>query len=200
MQQVNLYQGSAKHEEARFSAASILKIGGAFAAVLFLLYAQAFGSAWLKAREVSGLEARKAEQEQRLGELKAQARDPAEGKVLESEIVQLTKDVRTRQRLYEVFSPETWGNTQGFSSHLTGLARQRVKGVWLKKIQITEGGQQLALAGSTLSPEGVPGLLEKLSHEPVFAGREFQRFLLQRESAEARTISFSLSSLGKSGS
>ncbi len=193
MQQINLYQKMFQREDSWLHSSGLLKISGAFAAVLFLLYAQAAGSSWLQARKVSDLEARKAEQEQRLQELNKQARNPGEGKVLASEIDALTEEVRIRQRMYEVLSPGASGNTEGFSSHLVGLARQRVKGVWLRSIRIDEGGQQLVLVGSTLDPEGVPDLLEKLGHEEAFMGREFHRLLLERKSKESRTVNFTLS-------
>ena len=199
-QQINLYQETFRRGASWLSARRILKMSGAFIGLLLLLYAQALAATWLEARSVKALERRKVEQEQRLIELKAQIVDPAEGEVLASEIDALLEEVRVRQRLYEVLEPGAAGNTEGFSSHLVGLARQRIHGVWLRSIRIGQGGQELALVGSTLNPEGVPQLLEKLSAEPAFMGRQFRRLLLQRESEESTTVNFTISTMDGKGS
>ncbi|MCZ6823128.1 MAG: PilN domain-containing protein, partial [Deltaproteobacteria bacterium] len=153
----------------------------------------AFFSAWLDVRSVAKLELRKAEQAQRLKELKAQVPGPAKGQVLAREIEALTKEVRVRERLYEVIVPGTGGNIEGFSSYLEGLARQRIHGVWLQTIRINEGGDDLMLVGHTLEPDGVPNLLEKLRNEPAFKGRDFRRLLLERASKESNAVRFTIS-------
>ena len=200
MQQVNLYQEMFHREQTWLNARGILIISGALAGLLLLLYGQAFFSAWLDVRSVAKLELRKAEQAQRLKELKAQVPGPAKGQVLAREIEALTKKVRVRERLYEVIVPGTGGNIEGFSSYLEGLARQRIHGVWLQTIRINEGGDDLMLVGQTLEPDGVPNLLEKLRSEPAFKGRDFRRLLLERASAETSTVRFTISTHEGAGS
>lgn len=193
MQQVNLYQEMFHREQTWLNARGILIISGALAGLLLLLYGQAFFSAWLDVRSVAKLELRKAEQQQRLKELKAQVPGPAKGQVLARKIEALTKEVRVRERLYDVIVPGTGGNIEGFSSHLVGLARQRIHGVWLQTIRINEGGDDLMLVGYTLRPDGVPDLLEKLRSEPAFMGRDFRRLLLERTSGESNAVRFTIS-------
>ena len=193
MQQVNLYQEMFHRERSWLNARGILIISGALASLLLLLYGQAFFSAWLGVRSVAKLELRKAEQGQRLKELKAQVPGPAKGQVLAREIEALTQEVRVRERLYEVIVPGTGGNIEGFSSYLEGLARQRIRGVWLQTIRINEGGDDLRLVGHTLEPDGVPDLLEKLRSEPAFMGREFRRLLLERASEGSSAVRFTIS-------
>ncbi len=200
MQQVNLYQESFRREKSWLNARGILIISGALVGFLLLLYGQAFFSTWFQGRSVADLVLRKAEQEQRLKELKAQVPGPAKGQVLAREIEALTKEVRVRERLYEVIVPGTGGNIEGFSSHLVGLARQRIHGVWLQKIRINEGGDNLMLVGRTLRPDGVPDLLEKLRSEPAFMGRDFRRLLLERTSEETNTVRFTISTREGAGS
>ncbi len=200
MQQVNLYQEMFHREQTWLNARGILIISGALAGLLLLLYGQAFFSAWLDVRSVAKLELRKAEQAQRLKELKAQVPGPAKGQVLAREIEALTKEVRVRERLYEVIVPGTGGNIEGFSSYLEGLARQRIHGVWLQTIRINEGGDDLMLVGHTLEPDGVPKLLEKLRSEPAFMGRDFRRLLLERASAETSAVRFTISTHEGAGS
>ncbi len=199
-QQVNLYRDSFKREKSWLNARGILIILGALAGFLLLVYGQAFISAWLDVRSVAKLELRKAEQEQRLKELKAQVPGPAKGQVLTRKIEALTKEVRVRERLYDVIGSGTGGNIEGFSSHLVGLARQRIHGVWLQTIRITEGGDDLMLVGHTLEPDGVPDLLEKLRSEPAFMGRDFRQLILERESGGTNAVKFTLSTRDGAGS
>ncbi len=192
-QQINLYQDSFRREKSWLNARGILIISGALATLLLGLYGQASISAWLDVRNVAKLELRKAEQAQRLKELKAQVPGPSKGQVLAREIEALSQEVRVRERLYDVIVPGTGGNIEGFSSHLVGLARQRIHGVWLQTIRINEGGDDLKLVGYTLRPDGVPDLLEKLRSEPAFMGRDFRRLLLERISEGTNRVRFTIS-------
>ena len=193
MQQVNLFQTSFHRERSWLSSSGILMATGAFAAVLLLLLGQSVVSTWLKQREVASLTAQKSEQVTRLKELKSQAADPGEGQVLESEIERLGHVLRARERLAEVLSPGMVGNTEGFSPLMVALARQRINGVWLREIKIADGGHYLSLIGSTLNSAAVPDLLEMLSEEPSFAGREFHDFRLEQSKSGAPAVDFLLS-------
>ena len=193
IQQVNLYQPGFERDQSWLSSLGLLTITGGVAALLALLYAHALVSTWLQGRVVAGLEVRKAEQTSRLEGLKQQAQSQTDDQVLIAEIESLSQEVRAKQRLFEVLSPEAFANTDGFSSHLVALARQRIHGVWLREIRISDGGRRLALTGSTLAPAAVPELLEKLGREPSFSGREFRRFLLERAPDGSQAVDFALS-------
>jgi hypothetical protein len=193
IQQVNLYQLGFEREQSWLSSVGILMITGGVGALLLLLYAHLFVSTWLQGRVVAGLEANKAEQTSRLERLKEHAASQTDDEVLIAEIESLSQEVRAKQRLSEVLSPEAFANTDGFSSHLVALARQRIHGVWLREIRISDGGRSLALTGSTLAPAAVPELLEKLGREPAFSGREFRRFLLERAPQGSQVVDFVVS-------
>ncbi len=193
IQQVNLYQPGFEREQSWLSSVGILMITGGVGALLLLFYAQVLVSTWLQGRVVAGLEANKAEQTSRLAGLKEHAESQVDDEVLIAEIESLSQEVRAKQRLSEVLSPEAFANTDGFSSHLVALARQRIHGVWLREIRISDGGRSLALTGSTLAPAAVPELLEKLGREPAFSGREFRRFLLKRAPQGSQVVDFELS-------
>jgi len=81
-------------------------------------------------------------------------------------------------------------NDLGFSSHLTGLARRRVDGLWLQSIRLSAGGQSLELGGQTLAPARLPELLQLLGSEPSFAGRTFKSLRLERAAADSGAIAF----------
>jgi hypothetical protein len=55
--------------------------------------------------------------------------------------------------------------------------------VWLTGVTISDGGEQLGLAGSTLDAQLVPRYLQQLSAEQAYKGREFKTFQMLRGEA-----------------
>ena len=95
-------------------------------------------------------------------------------------LVHKESELRNKKHVLQVLSSQRFGNTEGFASHLTGLSRQHIDGMWLTNLRIHQGGEKLNLQGSTFSPEHVPRYLQNLSKEPSFEGVEFKTFLMQR--------------------
>ena len=63
----------------------------------------------------------------------------------------------------------------GFGQYLSGLARQRVEGVWLTKVAVHASSGDMVLEGRALSAERVPAYLGQLRRDTVFAGRSRRR-------------------------
>jgi Tfp pilus assembly protein PilN len=85
-----------------------------------------------------------------------------------------------------------WGNRWGLSEHLSGLARQNLPTVWLRRIRISAGGDQLMLEGSSTHAADIPLYLQRLSEQKVFADREFEHLQLSRAEAAMPIIDFIL--------
>ena len=68
--------------------------------------------------------------------------------------------------------------TAGFSPQFIGLARQRLNGLWLTRIELS--GAHVTLQGVALSEELIPRYLRRLGAEEVFAGTAFQQARLER--------------------
>lgn len=82
-------------------------------------------------------------------------------------------------------------DSQGtFSSLLEGLARQDLEGVWLERIDFSDAGDSIELAGRALRAEDVPSFLRGLREEPVFAGRKFRTFEIERGASDAPGLRF----------
>lgn len=112
--------------------------------------------------------------------------------VLAREVERLSKERDSKKAILDLPSVEAFGNNQGFSPYLVGLARQRVEGIWLTGMDINAGGADLELFGSTLAPDLVPTFLQQLSKEAVFTGREFKTLSLERAEAGTAKLNFSL--------
>ncbi len=100
--------------------------------------------------------------------------------VKESEIADKEKDLKARRELVSTLSGGKYGSTDGFSDYLSALARQRVEGTWITGLSVQKGGDQLAIAGSSLKPELAPIYLQNLSNEKAFSGKTFSVLELNR--------------------
>ena len=191
-QQINLYQPIFRKQPKVFSALTILQTVLVVFAGLLLIYA--YGR-WqdaklshtlseLKAQRTAGLN-----RVQRLGE-KYPPR--TQSPLLEQQVQRLVAERGAKQRILAALSGKTPANTTGFSPFLVGLARQHVNGLWLTDFAIHNGGADVSLAGSALSPEQVPRYLQKLSLESAFSGKTFKTLLMTRPKTGPARIDFFL--------
>jgi MSHA biogenesis protein MshI len=183
-QEINLYAPIFRAPRESFAAATILRTGLLALAVMAVLYAYA---AW----QVAGL-ARAAHTEQvrhnalaaRIAELEARQGARAADQTLTKRISTLTGERNAKTRALARIAQGVEGGADGAGPHFAevfeGLARQRLQGLWLTAIHIGAGGGELALEGSAQGGELLPRYLTRLSGEPAFRGREFQRLAMQR--------------------
>lgn len=185
-QQVNLYQPIFRKERRVFSARAMLASVGVVLAGLLLIYGYAHWQMYELRAELGRLEAQRRAATERLTGLEGVI--PARGKsqLLEAEIGRLERELDRKRRVAAALEGGALGNTEGFSSYLTGLARQRVDGLWLTGLRISEGGERLILAGRALSPERVPVLVQRLAGESAFAGLHFNTLDMERTDDGAR--------------
>ena len=149
---------------------------------------------------LAGVEAALADLEQRQAR-KQQAVETLQGKVqtrrkdpeLEEQVARLEQRVRDRRRLVERADSVAQASSEGFSPYLKGLARQSLDGLWLKRIRLDLIRDRLGLAGRTLKGQKVPEYLQKLREEPVFEGRRFARFSIERPE-DGDSLSFQVAS------
>jgi hypothetical protein len=117
---------------------------------------------------------------------------------LEKQIAVLADDIKFRRQLLASIDPNTDPKSaaieKGFASHLEGLARQSISGMWFTEIQLLDSGRQLALLGRTRAPEYVPRFLQKLMTEDVFSGQQFKIFRMSIPEDESNVMAFELRS------
>lgn len=194
--QVNLYQARFWPETLGLSGLRVLQVTTAILAVLGLLQGYAQWSVWSQSHRLDSLRERHADEANHILEL-AKTHPPAQpDSALVAEVEALTVERDAKTRLVRALARQSFGNTEGFSQHIAGLARQHVSGLWLRAVRIRRGGRELALAGSTLDPELVPRFIQQLGREPVFAGADFSSLRLQRSEEDPGRIDFSLGTDG----
>ncbi len=192
LQQVNLYQDELKTKTLRYSSKLLLQISIVF--ILTFSFITGFSYYQLQQHEMT-LAEYQLKQKTALSELQKLQQELALRKKdmnLARRLTERTAELANKQKVLNILSRDEFGNTKGFIEHVSGLARQRIEGLWLTKIRIANGGTDVALHGTTLKAELVPKYLQRLSSEKVFAGTEFESLSMVRQKKKKQWLDFSL--------
>lgn len=174
MQHINLFSQLDRQVEPSFSASHQLKALAVLVVVLLLSYfALLFSSDSLDEELMLAKKEQQAVTAER-DALKTQVIKLQQDESLVSEIATLERGVIFRREMLASIDPDEDVKAKDFSEHLSGLARQHIKGLWFTHIQLHKNGRQMVLQGRTQQPEFLPRFLKKLSNEPVFAGQSFK--------------------------
>lgn len=172
-QQVNLYQKQFHPEKEKLTLAHCL-------IVLFLVMAAFGGMSWMKLEQLKQIEQQISQQEKQhqtmlaqLSKLAAASNNNKKEAVKETDIETKEQELRSRRELLTNLTDGKHGSTEGFSDYLLALSRQHVNGTWITGLSVKNGGEKLAIAGSSLKPELAPIYLQKLSDEKIFSGKTF---------------------------
>ena len=192
MQQVNLYQDELKKVKQNYSALMLTQLS----VILLIVLSAAAGFRYfqLQQHQLTLVEKQQkqkiamAELQKIQAELSLRKKDAA----LAKRIVDKTKELSNKQKVVGILSRDEFGNTKGFIEHVSGLARQRVEGLWLTQIRIAGGGSNVSLQGTTSKSELLPKYLQRLSAEKAFAGTEFQSLVMARQEKKKQWLNFSL--------
>jgi MSHA biogenesis protein MshI len=193
-QQINLYQPPLKRAP---QALTLKHVGLAAAAVALLLILISTGQYW-HGRTVHARLAKLNKQQGALSQTVKQLQktlaqrqpDPA----LQAQLARLDSQLQHKQRVLTQIKGRDFGNSEGFARVFVGLARQRLDGLWLTGLNISQGGQALDLRGSALDPQLLPRYLQRLGQEPGLQGINFETFLMQRPAQGGNHIDFDLKS------
>lgn len=193
MQHLNLYSELDRVVEPPFSGRQQLWIVCAVFVVMMLAYGVLLIGSQLMESELAELAARQQTMTEQLDTLKAKKYKLERENNLDGEIASLQNDIQFRRQLLASIDPPNSEQVEaGFASHLEGLARQNIDGMWLTEIQLQQGGQQLALMGRTRAPEFVPRYLQNLATETIFSGRQFRVFKMNIPEGENNLLDFEL--------
>lgn len=175
MKNINLYQAAFRPIRVILPARRLLAGGMVFLCGILALYAwEAWRLAQLR-REVGQVTARATRLETR-----AQASfvlRQADQKVL-SDAENIEARLRNLQRAQEALASGALGSETGYSAQFRALARARVDGAWLTRVEIGSGGHEVNLRGRALSGEAPARLIASLHREPLFVGLSFAALTL----------------------
>jgi hypothetical protein len=197
LQQVNLYHPMFHKQEVLFSAVTISIILG----VLLFAYIVTYGVTWVQMqgveRQLQAAQARKANMESNAAMLSEQAPNAGTDKGLLKRLEALQQQRDLRKEAMAILEGSMSKEQTDLSNFFTGLARQNIDGLWLQRIYILNGGDELELGGRVTHPELVPQLLGKLSQEDAFKGHAFEVLNLERGEEEQPFVSFNLSTTSR---
>jgi Tfp pilus assembly protein PilN len=184
-QQINLYSPIFRKQTKIFSATTMLQGVGLTVIVVAVFY-------FYISMQTSVLEIRATESSRQLKSelerLKAYglAESPAErAKALAERKKALEASLTSQTEAMAAFDSPALGRSEGYSELLRALARLSMEGVWLTRIQFTEGSRELSLSGRASRPELVPAYLERLRSERALRDKEFSRLEVTRPAPAA---------------
>ena len=190
-QQINLYSPIFRKQTKVFSATTMLQGLGLIVLVVAVFY-------YYMSAQSSLLELRAAESGRQLkSELErlkvyGASDSPAERvKALAERKKALEYTLASQGQALQALKEGSFGRNEGYSGMLRALARVSVEGVWLTRVEFSEGSGELSLAGRALRADLVPAYLARLRAEPSLRKQEFARLEVTR--ATPTFVEFTLS-------
>ncbi|MDZ7661736.1 hypothetical protein [Thiohalophilus sp.] len=198
-QQINLYQEVFREQTIPVSARQVSLLLLVLIGVLGLVSAGLYWQQQGLQEQLVAREQQKAGLDARLAALRQQFETRQGDPSLQRAVNALNEELVTRQRILQALSGQRFGNSDGFVEQLTGLARQRIEGLWLTELVIRRGGTRLDMQGRSLKPEYVPNYLQNLAAESIFAGTEFENLAIHRNADHPGQLDFQLQSKTRRG-
>lgn len=192
MQQVNLYQDELKTQKLNYSGLMLAQLS----VILVVVFSAVAGFKYIQLQQhKSSLVENQQKQIIAMAELQkiqAELSKRIKDASLAMQIIKSSKELANKQKVLGILSQDEFGNTKGFIEHISGLARQRIDGLWLTQIRLADGGTDVALHGTTSKSSLLPKYLQRLSAEKAFSGTEFQSLLMTRQEKKTQWLDFSL--------
>ena len=197
MQNVNLYSAE-KPASKGPSPRQMIGMAIAFMALCGLQAAYSGYQLWQGAEKLRLTEQAAALAEQQLADQQASFVEPKLDPQLPLDLAKQQAANQQLQRLVDYLGLLARQQSGGFSAPLQALSeRHPPSGLWLNRIDLRKGGEEVRLEGLVEDQELLPLYLHSLGQSEVFRGREFARFDLQRN-AEG-LLTFNLSSTAEQG-
>jgi len=178
VQQINLYQDRFKEKRLWISAtqlATVLVILVAAGAIWSFLLSDRLDKANQRYLAVKADQVRMTVE---LASASAELAQLLEDTRLDEDIEDTSRQISARKKVLTFVDANRFGSGQGFSNYLVALSNLQVKDVWLSRIRLAENF--MAIKGSSLSAEKVPGYFDRFSEETVFKGNRFDLFEVSR--------------------
>lgn len=105
-------------------------------------------------------------------ELTRQQEEPVSDKSLQEALHATERKLAHDEQLLQYAGLATVSQSTGHSATMRGLARQRVRGVWLTGLEV-DGTGKMNISGRSLSPDFLPEYITGLGQDAAFSGRSF---------------------------
>jgi len=188
-QHINLYLSMPHKETPRLPAKMIQIIVIIFFCLLLLIYGYGFWQKITLRKQVSKAQEQVQLATQRLTKI-SQKYAKSIGKMpLTQQVSTLEKEVQTKSKIVSIFQSQAFAI--GFSKYLTGLSKLITPKAWLTNIDITFGGDHIALQGYAFHIKDVLTFLNALNkNETYFKGKKFRIVKVQKGDKKEEPLSF----------
>lgn len=189
-QQVNLYHDELKNKKLNYSAIMILQL--CLVIVVSFSALSGFKSYQIQQQELILEKMKKTQAKLKADKMRIEASKGKKDVVLTKKITEKMKELSNKQKVINILRQDEFGNANGFIGMVSGLARQRVEGLWLTHLRFADGGTNVSLKGITRKASLLPKYLQRLSAEKSFAGMTFKHLEMGRHKDKKQWLSFSL--------
>ena len=183
--QINLYSPAFRRQPKIFSAVWMVAAMVAIAAGMSAIYA------W-EAYQLPDLRPRRSEAEAQLKQLReqlvalGQTTQKTRNKALEDQVARAELMLKSRQEFFGRLQSGEFGNRDGYAKFLTALARQRLEGVWLTRIEVSGPGSDFAIEGRTIRADLLPGFIKMLRNEEALRGKPIGTLALREREIDPK--------------
>ncbi len=193
-QQINFYRSEYRTIRQEFSSGMLLATCGAIVVAMFAVYGFSMYKALDIERELKTVTAQEKTAIVRLENFQPGMDDGGGDQSWEQRLEEARRSLRDQQLVLGMVADSSLGDTQGFSHHLTSLARQDTEGLWLSYIRLSSLGDNTQLEGLALRADLVPAYLQRLAEEPPYATQRFTQFQIDRPEDGGNLVTFSMNS------
>ena len=179
-QQINLYQPIMGAGNPIFSAQASAAAVAVFAVCLIGISGFAGSRVRHVEKEVTAIESQDGLRAAAVERMVAALQPSGGMEALEARTHQLVTDIDDEQHVLDAVRYRSDDAATGFAARLEALGRYQLEGLWLTRIVLSTGLDQLALTGAARDPALVPAYLSALATARSFADARFDRFQLRQ--------------------
>ncbi len=179
-QQINLFNPIFLREKKHFSAKTMGQGLGLIVVCTLLLFGYSRYQVWKLSQEATKVSAQLKQAQQQLASVTGAFVARKKDLQLEEQAKRAQQEVEAMQQAFARLRGEEFGTQKGYSDYLRAFSRQIVSGVWLTGFSIEGGGNAIGIQGAALTPELIPGYMNRLKREPVLQGKSFATFEIRQ--------------------
>jgi hypothetical protein len=109
-------------------------------------------------------------------------------------VTRLDAQIATKSCAVATLANESRTTGKGFSARLRAFGERHIDGIWLDHLSLGADVTQVAIGGSTMSPDTVPRYLRSLAEDPALKGGQIDEFIIEKpakgKGAAAGRLSF----------
>ncbi len=183
-QQIDLYQRSLRPPQVALSGLASLRLLLLALAALGAWYAFGEWRISLLRNELSGLQQRADALQVQLANLDLRLDSAAPAATTSELAEQRSRLLATRQARLALLARlrrQSSAPSQPLATYFEGLVRAVPPGGTVERISIRPGSAQIAIEGQLNTPQLLPQLLQRLGHQPGYAGTHFNHAELRRD-------------------